>query len=509
MSKTLYLYILLLFCQNVIAQKNDYVWPGGENINNPQITGGFLIDFNSLTPVVSTRNRPTNLFQSSAAISDTNGQLVAYTNGCAIYSGADDTVLPNGNNINPGSVHNSYCPSNSGFGYYPNTSQSSMFLPLPGSNNRYYLFHKQVKLVFNPFDGFTETLYYSIVEKNESDSAWVVAKNVPLMKDTLASGMITAVKHANGRDWWIVTPRNREDQIYTFLFTPEGIVDTTLQYIGFNLEQDGSCQVSFSPDGSRFIACSPYTGLGLFDFDRATGVLSNYQSIDIKPHIWQWTDFTGCAVSPNNRFVYVSSTLDVLQYDLQAPDIAASVVNVGHYDGGENPLATTFAQAQLAPDCKIYLQTGQQAKNLHVIHSPNEPGMACNFEQRAVVLPRANRGSLSYFPHFRLGPLDNPGEPCTTVVSTTAPPTLLPVFSVFPNPATTELRILANRAYGDAAQFRLYTGAGTLVREMPFEPSGDTPLRVPVSDLPPGIYYYQVWCAGGLVRADKVVMVGQ
>ncbi len=506
MLRNALVYCLIFYGGNAFSQKHDYVWPGGENINNPQITGGFLIDFNTLNPVVSVRNRYANLFLSNAAISDTSGQLVAYTNGCDIYSGIDDTVIPNGDHINPGYVHDNYCPQSSQFGYYPTTSQSSMFLPLPQSTNVFYLFHKQIKLVFNPFDGFTETLYYSIVEKNKSDSIWVVAKNIPLMKDTLASGMVTAVKHANGHDWWILTPRNREDQIYTFLFTNAGIVDTMLQHIGFNLEEDGSAQVTFSPDGSKFIACSPYTGLGIFDFDRATGLLSNYQSIDVAPHIWQWTDFTGCAVSPNNRFVYVSSTKDLLQYDLQATDIATSVINVGHYDGGQNPLATTFFAAHLAPDCKIYLQTGQQAKNLHVIHSPNELGLACNFEQRGVVLPRANRGSLPYFPHFRLGPLDNPGEPCTTVVGTAAPPALLPGISVFPNPVSSALRILANRAYGGAARFRLYSGAGVLVREAAFDPSGDTAATVQVSDLPSGIYFYQIWCEGGLVRVDKIVV---
>jgi hypothetical protein len=326
------------------------------------------------------------------------------------------------------------------------------------------------------------------------------------MEDSLAAGMMTAVKHANGQDWWIITPRNREDQIYTFLLTKDGIVDTTLQNIGFNLDQDGSCQITFTPDGSKLVTCNPYAGLGIFDFDRSTGLLSNYQAIDIKPYIWKWTDFTGCAVSPNNRFVYVSSTLDLLQYDLSAPDIAASRINVGVYDGGQNPLATTFAQCHLAPDCKIYIQTGQQAKSMHVIHSPNEQGTGCNFEQRGLALTNANRGSLPYFPHFRLGPLDNPGEPCTTVVSTTAPPTPLPGFSVFPNPAVDYLRILPNRLYKGEGVFRLYTGTGTLVREVVFDPLSAATTTVAVEDLLSGIYFYQVWCEGRMVRADKVII---
>lgn len=492
------------------AQKHDYIWPGGEYIPNSPYTGGFLIDFNTLNPVVSSHSRSANLFLSNGSICDTSGILVAYTNGCSIFSGKTDTIIANGNNINPGPVHNMYCDvntPNTGFGYYPNSPQSSMFLPLPDTTNIYYLFHKKIKLLYNPFDALTDKLFYSVVDMNINGGVGrVVSKNVPIMEDSLAAGMMTAVKHANGKDWWILTPRNRENQIYTFLFTKDGIVDTTLQNIGFNLDKDGSCQITFTPDGSKFITCNPYTGLGIFDFDRSNGLLSNYRAIDIKPYIYQWTDFTGCAVSPNNRFIYVSSTLDLLQYDLMASDIAASQINVGHYDGGQNPLATTFGQCHLAPDCKIYIQTGQQAKSMHVIHSPNEVGTACNFEQQGLPLTNANRGSLPYFPHFRLGPTDNPGEPCTTVVSTTALPTPLPSFSVFPNPASAFLRILPNRLYKGAGVFRLYTGTGALAREAHFEPMSAETVTIQVADLLPGIYYYQIWCEGRMVRADKVII---
>ena len=500
--------LFLLSCSIATAQKHDYVWTGGENINNPAITGGFLIDFKELYPAVISHPREFNLFHSSACISDTSGKLQVYTNGCDIVGARNDEILPNGNDINPGYVNQFQCHTEDGVGYYTSGVQSSLFLPLPDSSGIYYLFHKRIKYVYNPFDVLTDMLFYSIVDMNWMGGRGKVSeKNIPLMADTLAAGMMTAVKHANGKDWWIVTPRNTENQIYCFLFTHEGITDTTLQYIGFNLDQDGSCQITFTPDGSKLITCNPYSGLGIFDFDRATGLLSNYRSVDIAPYIWQWTSFTGCAVSPNNRFVYVSSTFDLLQYDLTAPDIAASRIHIGTYDGGENPLATTFGQCHLAPDCKIYLQTGQQAENLHIIHRPNELGTTCEFEQRGLVLTNANRGSLPYFPNYRLGPADNPGEPCTTVTATTAPPTPLPGFSVFPNPAVSDLRIVANRQFSGEGILRLYSGAGALVREATFDASSGTTATVAVTDLPQGLYYYQVWCEGKLVRADKVAVV--
>ncbi|MBL0074056.1 MAG: hypothetical protein IPP34_20565 [Bacteroidetes bacterium] len=35
----------------------------------------------------------------------------------------------------------------------------------------------------------------------------VILKNYPIISDTLNCGKITATRHANGRDWWVVCHR--------------------------------------------------------------------------------------------------------------------------------------------------------------------------------------------------------------------------------------------------------------------------------------------------------------
>ncbi len=52
-----------------------------------------------------------NMFVCNVNISDTAGNLQFYTNGCAI-AGANDTILPNGDNINPGPLHYIDCAQN-------------------------------------------------------------------------------------------------------------------------------------------------------------------------------------------------------------------------------------------------------------------------------------------------------------------------------------------------------------------------------------------------------------
>ena len=56
---------------------------------------------------------------------------------------------------------------------------------------------------------------------------------------------------------------------------------------------------------------------------------------------------------------------------------------------------------------------------LHVIHYPDEPGLACEVEQYGVSLPYYHLRSMPNFPNYRLGPLvpgAPPAPPCVPVV---------------------------------------------------------------------------------------------
>jgi hypothetical protein len=499
--------LLVIISAACAAQKHDYTWVGGETRPNQSMPGGFTIDFRQNPAHIENEAQALDLFQSCAAICDTSGRLLLYTNGCDIASDLNNSVILNGENINPGSVNSQYC-NDPDFEYYPVTSQSNLFLPMPDSINKYILFHKRTKLVYNPLDVIIDTLYYSLVDMSLNfGKGEVVSKNIPIVGDTLASGMMTAVKHANGKDWWVLTPRRNEQQWYIFHLTSMGITDTLFQQgIGFDHlpNQEGSAQMVFTPDGSKLIITSPYAGVNIFDFDRSVGLLSNHQQFPIA-NLSQFASVIGGAVSPNGRYLYVSAIVDLFQYDLWADDIAASQVLIDSWDGTSDPLPTTFLFAHLGPDCKIYLQTGQQAKALHVIHHPDEAGQACNFEQRGLALPVPNRGSLPYFPHFRLGPLDNPGLPCSPVVSTTAPPTPLPGFSVFPNPASDYLKVVPNRAWSGTARLILVDQLGRTAANWDFDPQHSVH-TFDLSGLHAGLYAWQVRCEGVVQQTGKVLV---
>ena len=111
----------------------------------------------------------------------------------------------------------------------------------------------------------------------------------------------------------------------------------------------------------------------------------------------------GVAFSPNGRFLYVSTVLDVYQFDTEADDIAASEVHIAHWDSTYSPFppfAALFSNMQLAPDGKIYIGTGNGTQVLHVIHNPDEPGLACNMAQHGIDLERYFSNSLPNHPNY-------------------------------------------------------------------------------------------------------------
>ncbi|MCB9315547.1 MAG: T9SS type A sorting domain-containing protein [Lewinellaceae bacterium] len=363
-----------------------------------------------------------------------------------------------------------------------------------------------MKLINNPTDVFTENLLYSVVDMRLNTGVGKVSqKNIPVLNDTLSYGKLAAVKTSSGEDWWIVTPRRKNNVFYVLKFTENGIVDTLTQVIGitpdYKTESDG--QIVFFPDGSKIYRTNPRHPVMVYSFDREAGVITHFDTIAFDYGTQPVIGEIGCAVSPNGRFLYLGCRQFLYQLDLWASDISASQTVVAEWDGYAAPIPTMFYQLQLGPDCKIYGLGGGDTRFFHVIHNPDEPGLACNVEQRGLPLPTPSGASMPSFPNFRLGPIDNPGQPCSPVVNTTAPPTPLPAFSVFPNPVRTVLKIIPNRQFSGPGRFRLFDGTGRLQRDLAFDPR-QAVTALDMQTLPAGMYFFEIWCAGKQQRVGKL-----
>lgn len=486
-----------------VAQKQDYAWMVGHDYDfTDSIFGSTVIDFNGGKPSANYFEQTINMnmFVCNASICDADGNLLFYSNGCDISDG-EGNYLENGTDISPGYWHTRLCDEIAR-GYsagYP----SMVILPLPNNDSLYYLFHKNVRYVPGPpEDAFVDKLLYSVVKVTAGQKI-VTQKNVSVMEDNLATGEMLAVKHANGSDWWLITPRRNSNQFYVFRFTEDGIVDTLTQTIGGlpPPQEEGSGQNTMSPDGSLMVRYYPYHDIMIYSFDRATGLFFNYRtaSITLDP-VFSYDG--GCAISPNGRYLYIMAVIKAYQFDLWADDISATQTTVAEWDGFIGPIAITFYRSQLGPDCKIYVLGGGDTRYYHIIHNPDSPGLACNFEQRGLVLPTPSGASIPYFPNYRLGPIDNPGQPCTPTVSVSAGPVGAgAVVRVWPNPADQTLQIRYTSDQDAAGTLSLYNAVGQLVlQERVAAVSGG--VAVSVGHLPEGIYYY--FASGGY--SGKVII---
>ena len=493
-----------------VAQKHDNVWMFGYD-NYLDLSGfkGMKGEFSENMLNFESVLTHLKIIKSNATIANANGELLFYTNGCHLAD-ATHNIMENGNDINPGAVHDNHCDD---WGYTAGT-QSCLILPMPASENKYYLFHKLLTYVYEPdFDGISTLLSTTVdITLNEGKGA-VVEKNIPVINDSLTYGQLSAVKHANSIDWWVFIGGDENNKYYAVLFTENGIENVFEQTIGDSTSHSGSRggAAVFSPDGTKYVRYSAQDGVFLFDFNRAEGLLSNYRHLPV-PEI-EGVISGGVSISPNSRYLYVSHTVELYQYDLHADDIEASKILIDTFDGFQSPFGTLFYSMQLAPDCRIYMTTQNGTDRLHVINNPDEEGVACNFDQHAIELPHYQAASIPTFPNYRLGPLVegvDPDPPCELIVGVEEPDQTVSNQNekvyVFPNPATDYFKVVFEEELITPAQVVLYDGLGRKVSGEKLE-FGFREFRLSLDGLRSGLFFYEVRREERVIKSGKLVVM--
>ena len=384
--------------------------------------GGTNIDFLSGTANVYYQYRDMSFRMANSNISDFNGNVQFYTNGYYIANSSGDT-MQNGTGLNP-SQYTSWYPDGLSI------IQANLIIPMPNSANLYYLFHSTLDNLSN---STALQLYYSLMDMSLNNGLGeVILKNQVIISDQLSAGKISACKHANGRDWWVTCHKANSNSIYKLLITPYAILGPYIQNIGI-IKSSITGQVAYSQDGQKYAYYDHVHELEIFDFDRCTGIFSNSTHIILGNN----SEGGGVAFSPNSQVLYVPSINYVYQFDVTAPNIAATQTIVAVWDtfySPQPPFATYFYLAQLAPDGKIYLVTGNSTQHLHVINQPDVLGMGCDLQQHSFVLPTLNFNTLPNHPNYFLGA--DSGSVCDTIVTTVdvfEPPEIQ--IKTFPNPS--------------------------------------------------------------------------
>ena len=382
-------------------------------------------------------------------------------------------------------------------------------MPYPGHPERYILLHLhrpgEYKLI-------EELLYTEVDMSQDAGLGAVTAKNQLAYQDTMVD-MLTAVRHANGRDWWIVLPKFNAPTYYVFLLSPNGISAPLIQH-GLGepiIVGSWGIQATFSPNGKKYANLSWKAGLQVFDFDRCTGRLTKPLRVPIPSEV---AFAAGIAFSPSSRYLYASAD-DLYQFDLTASPLADSRTTVGVFDGFvEVGVPVNFYQLMLAPDHKIYMSTGNGSRYLHVIRQPDKKGTDSEFVQRDVHLWGYHAFSVPNFPHFRL--FDVPGSPCDTLgINGLQPPedTLVPPdpplpctgdIRLHPNPATTMTLLELPRCQGGL--LTVFDVAGRKVLEMPLA-AEVVSVPLDVSNYVSGVYLLRIRTADGEVVTRSLAVL--
>ncbi len=410
------------FCQNQ-GINNWWLLGYGSYWGTPY--GHTNINFYTGTPVLNPDSLEMDFQRTASNISDTTGNLLFYTNGYYIADATNDT-MQNGSGISP-TGFTIFAP------YGLTVPQACLILPKPGSNTIYYLFHNTVDNY--PYYNKSLKQYVSTIDMSLNGGlGGVINKNTVLIQDTINPGKITACKHANGRDWWVMVQRVNSNTFYEYLVTPTGISNPIIQNIGTSRTNFLGMAI-FSPDGKKYASFhAEYTTdgeLDIFDFDRCSGDLSNPVHIVIP----QSTSFSGgLAYSGNSRFLYAANIDSVYQYDMLSSNIALSKQVVAAWDSFYSPnppFSTRFDEAQLAPDGKIYISTGNGTFHLHVINYPDSAGLACDLVQHAIQFQYYYANGLPNHPNYFLG-CDTSCTPC--LVGLAPGHEEIPSVKAFPNP---------------------------------------------------------------------------
>lgn len=333
----------------------------------------------------------------------------------------------NGSGLNP----SNYTADNVYLGLF--LEQACLIIPFPDDSTKYYLIHNTIDYA----GVYSLYFYFTLIDMTlDNGLRGVVSKNNILLNDTTIPGSLTACKHANGRDWWLINHEQGTNRYFKFLITPYGISGPFSQYIGKVSIYSSHGQVAFSPDGTKFANYDVYDDLDIMDFDRCSGNFSNCIHVAIDDSAGP----AGVAFSPNSKVLYVSSTRYVYQYDLTSANIPSTQITVAVWDGFYSPVppyATSFSLAQLAPDRKIYIATGSSTEDIHVINYPDSLGLACNVCQHCIHLPTIIGTTVPNFPNYFLG-ADTNSTICDTLRLgiDNAEFTMQNDVNVFPNPVS-------------------------------------------------------------------------
>ena len=312
---------------------------------------GAGIDFNT-TPPTALTNNAFRTEEGCATMCDKNGNLLFYADTDTVFT-RSHVRMPNG----------------TGLASWSSSSQGTIFAPMPGDTSRYYIFN--LTDVSHPNGG----LRYSVVDMSLNGGMGDI---VPGQKNLLLGiGPVekqVAIRHANGLDFWVLTVDYTDSTFKAFLVDCNGPSNTPVVSSPGGLgplNGQGLGTLNVSSNGKHVMLCNLSRHAALFDFDNATGLMSN-------PTVFTSNPGQSAEFSPDNSKVYYMDRLNwpwkLMQHDITSGNPAV-IANNGVVIAS-SPTGIVAAM-QLAADGQIYCVNNQNS--MSIIQNPNAAGAASSF----------------------------------------------------------------------------------------------------------------------------------
>ncbi len=357
----------------------NFLFAQGENTANQWFFGNNVsVNFSTGIPIGNTGGALIT-GEGCATVGDIYGNLLFYTDGQEVYN-RNNQLMPNGSGL---------------MGSWSAT-QSSIIIPQPGNDSLFYLF--TIDAIENHLQN---GLRYSIVNMNLEGGLGDVTSTKNILIETPVSEKITAVLCNNNIDVWLIAHRWNSDEFISFKITNSGINTTPVISAIGSVHQGGYSSDSnvngyvnaagylkANKQGTKLaLAIHRMDKFELFDFNKSTGVVSNYFESGY------FNDPYGVEFSANGEILYGSQPYNnaIYQFDITQPDPFSNSVKIA------NPIYQASG-LQIGPNGKIYISEKDNSY-LSVIDKPNVLGTDCNYNSQTVYLEghTCRRGLPSIF----------------------------------------------------------------------------------------------------------------
>ena len=348
MKKLLTLLLLLgpFFSSLLFAQGEGNNWYFGQFA---------AITFETSPPTVL-NNSAMFSFEGCATISDSDGNLLFYTDGLTVFNSVHE-IMENGEGLQGGS----------------SSTQSAIIVPMPGSETIYY--------VFTVLEFGLNGMSYSVVDMTLDGGLGAVTAEKNILLNSDSSERITAVRHDNGQDLWIINASFTTNKFYSFLLDDTGINTTAVESTaGIEPNDFGIGYLKSSFDGEMLVCCHAL-GLGdnldILSFNGQTGVVSELMTLSCDPMTPYGVEF-----SPDQSKLYVGGIDEgqisgaLIQFDLT--DFNETSVQNSKVTLFETEEGLFVGAVQRGPDDLLYVANTNSF--LGAIQNPNAVCLACDFD---------------------------------------------------------------------------------------------------------------------------------